>query len=126
MYVLVTSYSPLTIYFYRGGFARFTHCRYDETKIQNSEIHLTNVAVQKLAEGYDENNGGKWFIEGLKQYLFTKYGDVSTNACFLRIQEIIIKTLEAMQKVMASDRDNSFELYGFDILLDSKLSPWLI
>ena len=49
LYALVTSYSPLTIYFYRGGFARFTHRRYDQTKIQNSQIHLTNVAIQKLA-----------------------------------------------------------------------------
>ena len=31
-----------------------------------------------------------------------------------------------MQKIMSSDRNNSFELYGFDIMLDSKLEPWLI
>ena len=49
LYALVTSYSPLTVYIYRGGFARFTHSRYDDTKIQNFEIHLTNVAVQKMA-----------------------------------------------------------------------------
>jgi len=29
LYVLVTSYNPLTVYLYRGGFARFTHSRYD-------------------------------------------------------------------------------------------------
>lgn len=27
---------------------------------------------------------------------------------------------------MASEKDNSFQLYGFDILVDSKLAPWLI
>lgn len=34
--------------------------------------------------------------------------------------------MEALQKVMTSDRNNSFELYGFDVLLDSKLQPWLL
>lgn len=37
------------------------------------------------------------------------------------MQEIVVRTLEAMQKVMASDKPNSFELYGFDVLLDSRL-----
>jgi len=27
---------------------------------------------------------------------------------------------------MTNDKNNSFELYGFDVLLDSKLDPWLI
>ena len=27
---------------------------------------------------------------------------------------------------MSAERSHSFELYGFDVLLDSKLNPWLI
>lgn len=74
IYVLVTSYNPLTVYLYRNGFARFTHARYDETKINDTEAHLTNVAIQKLSANYDENIGGKWYLDKLKIYLLGKYG----------------------------------------------------
>lgn len=53
LYVLVTSYHPLTVYLNRSGFARFTHYRYDESKIGCTEIHLTNVAIQKMTEEYN-------------------------------------------------------------------------
>jgi hypothetical protein len=89
-------------------------------------MHLTNVAIQKNADNYDESIGGKWYIDKLKMYLASKYGSEKTNLAFYKIQETIIKTLESVQKVMTSDRANSFELYGFDILLDRKLDPWLI
>ena len=71
-------------------------------------MHLTNVAVQKNAENYDENIGGKWYLDKLKTYLASKYGTDRINLTFFKIQEIIIKTLEALQKVMSSDRSNSF------------------
>lgn len=71
-------------------------------------MHLTNVAVQKNSDNYDENIGGKWFIDKLKIYLASKYGQDRTNLAFYKIQEIIVKTLEALQKVMASDKNNSF------------------
>ena len=61
IYVLVTSHSPLTVYLYRSGFGRFTHYRYDLSDIYNTgslfvdlEMHLTNVAVQKHSDNYDE------------------------------------------------------------------------
>jgi len=47
IYCLVTSYTPLTAYLYRTGFARFTHHRYTTNveDIQNNYVHLTNVAI---------------------------------------------------------------------------------
>jgi len=45
---------------YREGFARFTTQRYDGNDIQNSEVHLTNVAIQKHSSEYNKDNGGKW------------------------------------------------------------------
>ena len=86
IYALVTSYSPLTIYLYRSGFARFTHMRYDETKINQSEMHLTNVAIQKNSDNYDDNLGGKWYLDKLKIYLASKYGQEKTNLAFYKVQ----------------------------------------
>ena len=36
IYVLCVSYSPLTLYLYKTGFARFTHTRYDIEDISNT------------------------------------------------------------------------------------------
>lgn len=71
-------------------------------------MHLTNVAIQKNAENYDDNIGGKWYIEELKHYLSSKYTSDRVNNSFYKIQEIVVRTLEAMQKTMASDKNNSF------------------
>jgi len=43
IYALVVSYQPLTVYLYRTGFARFTHCRYDLEDISNACTLLNNI-----------------------------------------------------------------------------------
>ncbi|CAD8194182.1 unnamed protein product [Paramecium pentaurelia] len=125
IYLLCTSYSPLTLYLYRTGFARFTHHRYDNEDITNTYVHLTNVAIQKTSDNYDEKLGGKWDLQKLKLFLMTKYGQEKVQECFYNIQQLMIKSLQAVQKIIINDK-HCFELYGFDILFDSSLKPWLL
>lgn len=127
IYALVTSYSPLKIYLYRSGFARFTNTRFSMKKedIANTYIHLTNVAVQKHAPNFDRSKGMKWPIRSLRLYLTTKHGPAATNTLFNAIQNLIIRTLLAVQPVMINDK-HCFELYGYDILIDQCLKPWLL
>ncbi|OMJ67977.1 hypothetical protein SteCoe_34719 [Stentor coeruleus] len=127
LYLLVTNYSPLTAYLYRTGFARFTHHRYSHNPedISNNYIHLTNVAVQKTSNQYDANTGGKWDLRQLKLYLVSKYGLEKVLECFSKIHQIFIKSLLAVQKSMINDK-HCFELYGYDVLIDANLKPWLL
>lgn len=44
---------------------------------------------------------------------------------FDQINQIVIQTLKACQNVVVNDR-HCFELYGFDVIVDDALKPWLI
>ena len=127
MYVLVTSYRPIKAYLHVEGFARFCTEKYsnDMAEVDNMMIHLTNVAIQKGGEDYNELNGGKWMIKNLKFYLEQTRGKEACDRCFDAIKNIIYVSLKACQTVMINDK-HCFEIYGYDVLIDDNLKPWLI
>jgi len=125
IYVLVTSYVPLKAWLYRSGFARFSNTRFSLDSIDDHYVHLTNVAVQKTAPEYDPEKGCKWSTQQLRQYLTAKHGIEAVEKSFRSMDDIFIKSLQSVQKIMINDK-HCFELYGYDILIDSQLKPWLI
>lgn len=127
MYCLVTSFSPLKVYMYRRGFARFTNARYSSRMedIYDDFMHLTNVAIQKTAENYDERTGGKMELQALKMHLMSVYGVEKTDLLFWELQMIMLRALLAVQPIMIHDK-HCFELYGYDLIIDSELRPWLL
>lgn len=127
LYVLVTSYRPLRVYYFHQGFARFSNVRYSNEKDQmnNIEMHLTNVAIQKHGDEYNTKHGNKWSVKNVKLYLRGVYGEEVTNKCFKDIEFIIIHSLFSVQNQMINDK-HCFECYGYDIIIDEKLKPWLI
>nr|XP_046199791.1 probable tubulin polyglutamylase TTLL9 isoform X3 [Oncorhynchus gorbuscha] len=125
VYVLVTSYIPLKAWLYRDGFARFSSTRFSLTSIDDQYVHLTNVAVQKTAPDYDPEKGCKWQMQQLRRYLTARHGTETIEALFKDIDNIFVRSLQSVQKVIINDK-HCFELYGYDILLDQDLKPWLI
>ncbi len=88
-------------------------------------MHLTNVAIQKTNKDYDQRTGGKMELQALKMYLMSMYGQERVDAIFWEMQMIILRSLLAVQQIMISDK-HCFELYGYDLLIDQDLKPWLI
>uniref|UniRef100_A0A8C3QTT9 Tubulin--tyrosine ligase-like protein 5 n=1 Tax=Cyanoderma ruficeps TaxID=181631 RepID=A0A8C3QTT9_9PASS len=140
LYVLVTSYDPLVIYLYEEGLARFATVRYDHTSknIKNQFMHLTNYSVNKKSGDYVscddpeiEDYGNKWSMSAMLRYLKQEGRD--TAALMASVEDLIIKALVSAElsiasacKSFLSHRGSCFELYGFDVLIDDTLKPWLL
>ncbi|KAM7537745.1 hypothetical protein Aperf_G00000061556 [Anoplocephala perfoliata] len=98
LYVYMSSADPLRLYIHRNGLVRF--------------------ASQKS-------------LEELWRYLEARNHD--TRKIWTDIKAIVFKTIAAAISKMASlvmrhvkHRESVHELFGFDILLDSELRPWLL
>lgn len=145
IYVLITSFDPLRIYVYKEGLVRFATQNYsiDAKSLKTRYVHLTNYSVNKKAANYLSNPGKnlgdsdkekfsyKWPLAELKT-AYEALG-IDYEKVFENIHDLIIKTMIAVEPEIVSktlsltrSRGNCFELYGFDILLDSNLNPWLL
>jgi len=58
---------------------------------------------------------------------------IDQKKIFANIDDLVIKTILSIESILFStnviqvpQRHNCFELFGFDVLLDSKLKPWLL
>ena len=58
---------------------------------------------------------------------------IDYNEVFSRIKDVIIKSILSIETIIVNNLNRSsknrhlcFELYGFDVILDSDLKPWLL
>lgn len=127
LFVLVTTFRPLKAYLYGEGFCRLCCERYtnNTNSLHNKFIHLTNTGVQKKCSNFNAIHGGKWSVNNFKLYLSATRGEAMVQKLFIRISAIIKHSLKAVQPVIHSGK-HFFECFGYDILIDDTLKPWLL
>eukprot|EP00056_Hartaetosiga_gracilis_P005258 m.82867 g.82867 ORF g.82867 m.82867 type:complete len:494 (-) comp12104_c1_seq1:132-1613(-) len=127
LYVLVTSFRPLRAYMSKHGFCRFCTVKYNASTSSYDDmfIHLTNVSLQKHSGEYNDIHGGKWTFDNFKVLIESSYGKDVHEKLMDDIHWVIYQSLKSVQGVMINDR-HCFELYGFDIIIDDDMKPWLI
>lgn len=74
---------------------------------------------------YNTLHGGKWSVQNLKLFLEGTKGKEVTDKLFGNISWLIVHSLRAVAPVMVADR-HCFECYGYDIIIDNTLKPWLV
>ena len=142
LYVAVTSYDPLVIYLYEEGLTRFCTIKYDKknpSASKNLRMHLTNYSLNKKSMDYVrcenpdvEDYGNKWSMSAMLRYL--RESNIDTAELCSKIEDVIIKAIIAVELPVATAtkmfvpnaHNNCAELYGFDILVDENLKPWLL
>ena len=120
----------LRVYFYRPGYLRTSSAEYN-LKARDNYVHLTNQCLQVKGEGYAQHEEGNTLnYDDLQRYLDEHYPQYNLNVEELllpRIKDLVIDCfLSIRRKMNPGPRNNVFELFGFDFLLDEDFRIWLI
>ena len=120
IYVLVTSCRPLRAYLCRQGLCRFSSEPYAPLDTSNLLAHLTNSSLNKHAASYS-----KWT---LARYLaHTRPSPAALHSFWLHLTHLVLLTLlPLVADVAMGGGCGSFELFGFDVLVDERGKLWLL
>lgn len=131
-YFIVTSWNPLTVYFYKDCYLRFSSTPFDLTDLRSDEAtyrHLCNNSIQHNGDKFGQdawNEGCMWDSDQFKDYL-GKEGkpDAWKDVIYPQMMDIAVKIAKCCQEEV-TQRKNSFELFGADFILDVNMRPWAI
>lgn len=125
-WVLISSFDPLTVWVYKKCYLRFTAEEFSFEDLSNDFMHLTNNSISKNSAGFGGLAGGEfmWHLDEFREFLINTQGrDVWTESLYPDIKQVVINSILTAGKL---NRKNSFELLGFDLMVDESLKPWLI
>ena len=133
IWVLVTE--NFEIYIYREGYIRTSSEAYTTDlragKTQ-SMVHLTNFCMQKLGVNVGKYEDGNTLSFDDFQCYLNKYHEIDQvnfrKDIFPRIQQLVVDSILSSKAGMNDGNigRHSFELFGFDFMIDEEYRAWLI
>ena len=131
-YGLVTAVNGVVQgYFYQEGYLRTSSKEFSLSSNWDKFVHLTNDAVQKQSDDYSKYEpANKLSYSDFQKYLDTQHPEKQVNfteETLPSIKAVVTDTVKAtFWKLDPKRRNASFEILGYDFMLDDGLKPVLI
>lgn len=129
VWVLITH--ELNCYFFKEGYLRTTSTEYriDLDNVDDKFVHLTNNAIQQYSETYGTfEDGNQISFKRFQMYLEETNAGIDIKDIISTMKSIIKKSILAARKKLSasSSLKCSFEIFGYDFILDADCNVWLI
>ncbi|CAL4108250.1 unnamed protein product, partial [Meganyctiphanes norvegica] len=122
LYVLITSFQPLTVYVYREGIVRFSTEKYNLSSLDNVFSHLTNTSLNKTAPGYKMEKERVGAGVDLDTNQYHKYFGPKGQKMWLLSHRLLSSRLSFASFLTSTMHQSSYETTGFPKLRDNKIA----
>lgn len=118
------------IYLYREGVLRTSSEPYNSGDLADMTSHLTNHCIQKEhSHNYGRyEEGNEMFFDDFRLYLLNTHSVTLESAILPQIKHIIRSVLSCIEPAISTKHLSyqSFQLFGFDFMVDEDFKVWLI
>jgi hypothetical protein len=119
----------MKVYVFKEGHLKATSSLFS-LEDKNFFVHLTNYSVQKYSNDFGkEEIGNEISFDSFEKCLKEDYDlDINVRKFFMnKFRKIIEISMKAVKKnININSRKGSFEIFGYDFMLDEELNPYLI